>query len=516
MRRTDGEMMHEQRFWVVALLAEMLLVLTPVAQESASATPEDRLAQLFAKWDRPDAPGCSLAVVRDGDVVLQASFGSANLDHEVPNTSQTVFEIGSASKSVVSACIALLLDEGKIAPDDDVRNFIPELSTHETPIRIKHLIRCRSGTWDHWHAMQLAGWMCEPVESPYSEADALHFLAGQTSLPFEPGTKFKYGSGDYFLLGIVIRRVTGKSLAQFARERLFEPLGMTRTYFEVDSTRMVKGRATGYYRDVDDQWRQWTTHGGGIGGWGLKTCVDDLVRWNANFDQSRLPQGEYFDEFLKTGTLLENANVVDGRAGKSYRGLRRVQCTGGMPGFMAAMARFPEKKLTVICLANNSMIQPSKVAENIADLYLFDGPAPQPAEKQPESSDPVELSADQLRDKVGAWRSDYDFIFRVVLENDRLFFVHHFDQKYPMKPISASRFEPVGYPADGNTLAFHRDSPDQPYTLSLEWPAGKERYEAITLFRPTVRGIAGVHRRILQRRKCARPIVFALAKENYG
>ena len=114
------------------------------------------------------------------------------------------------------------------------------MSAFDPPVRVRHMVQCRSGLWEPFHIMPLAGWGNPPVHSPYSEADVLTVLCGQRTLPFEPGTQFHYGSGDYYLLGLIVRRVTGKSLAEFARENLFEPLGMTRTFYEEDPTRVVK------------------------------------------------------------------------------------------------------------------------------------------------------------------------------------------------------------------------------------------------------------------------------------
>jgi hypothetical protein len=158
-----------------------------------------------------------------------------------------------------------------------------------------------------------------------------------------------------------------------------------------------------------------------------------------------------------------------------------------MPGFMAAMARFPERKLAVVCLANNSSIQPRAIAERIADLYLFGGPASAPKEKKPQQTKEVRLSAAQIRDKVGVWQSNYRFVFRVVLENGRLYFVHHSGKKYQLKPLSESRFEPIGYPAPGNVLDFERTAGRRSNVLSLTWPGGKETYKPITLFQPTAK-----------------------------
>ena len=120
-----------------------------------------------------------------------------------------------------------------------------------------------------------------------------------------------YSSGDYFLLGLIVKRVSGQSLAEFARERVFEPLGMSRTFFEEDESRVVEQCAVGHYKRGGDAWHLWRPTAYWAGGGGLKTCVEDLARWDQNFSSNRLPAGKYLDEFFREGTLLGNRSCLD-------------------------------------------------------------------------------------------------------------------------------------------------------------------------------------------------------------
>jgi CubicO group peptidase (beta-lactamase class C family) len=403
-----GRSMNSTMNWLIGfvLLTHSASMANAEAPDKALATQVD---QHFVGCDKPGSPGCAVGIVRGGKLIYSKGFGSANLDFEVANTPRTIFEIASASKSFTCACLALLMDQGKIDPDDDLRKFVPEMHKFDPPVRIKHMVRCRTGLWDQFHVMPLAGWDNLPIESPYSEADLLTVLSGQKKLPFAPGTQFHYGSGDYFLLGLVVKRVTGKSLAEFARENLFEPLGMTRTFYETDPTRVVKNRAVGYYK-VDGAWRQWRVNAYLVGGAGAQTCVEDLVRWDQNFDANRLPKGKHMDAFIREGTLLGNRYVLDVDAYRKevqrpvpnpppgeYRGLKRIQFTGGVWGMTAAMSRFYQQRFTVICLSNNDDISPFSKAREIADLYLAD--VLQPAPTAPYSDEPkefVKLRAEEL------------------------------------------------------------------------------------------------------------------------
>jgi CubicO group peptidase (beta-lactamase class C family) len=458
---------------------------TPAADPRAGPDRAADVDRIFAKWDRSDSPGCAVGIVRGGELIYAKGFGTANLETEVPNTPQTIFEIASASKSFTCACIALLMDQGKIQPEDDLARFVPEMHKFDPPVRVRHMVQCRSGLWEPVHIMPLAGWANLPVHSPFSESDLLTVLCGQRTLPFEPGTRFHYGSGDYYFLGLIVKRVTGKSLAEFARERLFEPLGMTRTHYEEDPTLVVKGRAVGHYRE-QGIWHQWRVNAYLAGGGGVKTCVEDLVRWDRNFDDSRLPRGKYMDEFIREGTLLGNRYVLDADAYRKhvqkgvqnppagrYRGLKRIQFTGGVWGMTAAIARFPEQRFTVICLSNNDEVSPFAKTREIAELYLADAMEPVSATASPadEPADSPELPPDELRNKVGAFRLlDEGRIWEVAIREGDLHVIDPVNKAWRLKPLTATRFRPVGDTPFYKSARFHfrREAPDQPWAMTLE------------------------------------------------
>ncbi len=415
---------------------------SPVSgHEPPTGLPADltaRVDELFAKWNRRDSPGCAVGIVHRGQLIYRKGFGSANLEYQVPSTPQTVFNVMSFSKSLTCTCLAMLMDEGKISPDDDLRKFVPEMHAFNPPIRIQDMVRCRSGLWDQISVPILVGWENAPLQTPHTEADFFSLLTGQKTLPFRPGSQYRYSSGDYFLLGIIVKRISGQSLGEFARKRVFEPLGMTRTFFEEDPTRVVEQRAVGHYKRVGDAWHLWRQTAYFVGGSGLTTCVEDLYRWDQNFAHNRLPGGRYLDEFLREGTLLENRSVLDLDAALAelhpearresppghYRGLRRRQFTGGAWGINAAMSQFPDQEFTIICLSNNDDIESWKMNQRIADLALGDrlrSRAPRPPAPAASELSRVELKEDDLRDKVGSYRvKSTRSIWRITLQDGTL------------------------------------------------------------------------------------------------
>jgi CubicO group peptidase (beta-lactamase class C family) len=497
---------------LIALLIAAAASCRPVfGDEPPAGLPADltaRVDELFAKWNRRDSPGCAVGIVHRGRLIYSKGFGSADLEYQAPNTPQTVFDVMSFSKSLTCACLALLMDEGRISPDDDLRKFMPEMHAFDPPIRIRDMIRCRSGLWDQISLPILVGWEHAPLQYPHTEADFFSLLVGQKTLPFTPGSQYRYSSGDYFLLGLIVKRISGQSLAEFARKRVFEPLGMSRTFFEEDPTRVVEQRAVGHYKRVGDAWHLWRPTAYFVGGAALKTCVEDLYRWDQNFAHNHLPQGKYLDEFLREGTLLGNRSCLDLDAALKennpearrqsppgqYRGLRRRQFTGGAWGMNAAMSQFPDQEFTVICLSNNDDIASWKMNQRIADLALGGQLRPQPSRSPARAASElptVELKEADLRDKVGAYRiKGTGFIWRITLRDGTLQLTDHFHATCPLRPLSATRFDPEGPGFSPTTqLIFSRAAAGTPWSLTSRWDepedAGTRDFEAFEPVDPT-------------------------------
>src|SRR5262245_25872546 len=210
------------------------------AADVAPAEAGARVDAVFAAWTA-DTPGCAVGVSKDGKEVLARAYGSADLEHGIPNGAETVFEAGSVAKQFTAAAILLLAQAGKLKLDDDIKEYLPELPDYGTPITLRHLLHHTSGLRDWDGLVFAAGW---PRGSRrQTQANVLDILSRQKALNFPPGTEHLYNTGAYSLLATVVERVSGKSFAQYTRDSIFEPLRMTRTQWRDDFTRIVKDRA---------------------------------------------------------------------------------------------------------------------------------------------------------------------------------------------------------------------------------------------------------------------------------
>ncbi|MBW3573176.1 MAG: serine hydrolase [Gemmatimonadetes bacterium] len=366
------------------LLAPLALLAAPAA---AQPDPAARVDSIFAAWNMAESPGCAVGVSRNGRTVLSRAYGSANLEHGIPNTPSTVFEAGSVSKQFTAAAIVRLAQQGKLSLDDDVRRYVPEVPDYGTPITLRHLLNHTSGLRDWGSVVQLAGW--PRGTRIHTHAHALDVISRQRSLNFTPGTEYSYSNSGYNLLAIVVDRVSGMSFAEFSRRELFEPLGMTRTEWRDDFTRVVKDRATAYALD-DGAWHLRMPFENVHGNGGLLTTVEDLLRWNQALDS-----GAVAGLGLETRGVLSNGRQIDYALGLvvgEFRGLRQVSHGGATAGYRAYLARYPDTGVSVALLCNAANANPG-LATRTAALFMADrlGPEGGPAPVPPVAVEPAEL-----------------------------------------------------------------------------------------------------------------------------
>ncbi|MFO7260206.1 MAG: serine hydrolase domain-containing protein [bacterium] len=442
----------------------LIAALLPLAAEAHGQPRADlaaRVDSLFAEWDRPGSPGCALGVVQDGRLVYARGYGYANLDHDVPISPKTVFYIASVSKQFTAASIVLLAQQGALSLDDDVRTYIPELPDYGAPITIRHLIHHTSGLRDYLTLMLLAGMRLEDV---HTDEEVLDLVTRQEALNFTPGERHLYSNTGYLLMAEIVRRVSGKSLREFADEHIFRPLGMTSTHFHDDRTMVVRNRAMAYARNEDGSYRldMWTNFDK-VGSGGLLSSVEDLALWDLNAEHHTVGGAALREQMLERG-VLNNGDTLDYAFGLvlgEYRGLRTVSHSGGSMGFRAHHLRFPDERFAVICLCNLGSIDAAGLARRVADIYLEDrfpeppqatrasGPAPRAGDAASPFPAPAEAA---LAEFAGRYHSDeLRVTYTLAVERGRLVLHGRNAPPATLQAIGPDRFR-----ADGVALRFVR------------------------------------------------------------
>jgi hypothetical protein len=217
--------------------------------------------------------------------------------------------------------------------------------------------------------MPLAG---RRLEDTASDEEILAIIARQRRLNFRPGDQFQYSNSGYFLLGLIVSRVTGRSLREFAEETFFRPLGMADTRFHDDRTRIVPRRATGYV-PRQGGYGIFATLFDRVGDGGLLSTIDDLAKWDRNF-YDRAVGGEAMIRLAQTpGRLNDGTDArlwIWALPPRSFAACQRVAHGGIYNGFRAELLRFPTRPLSVACLCNLYNIDASRLAQDVADIFL--------------------------------------------------------------------------------------------------------------------------------------------------
>lgn len=351
--------------------------------------------RVFERFQRQGSPGFALAIVEKGKIVYQKGYGYANLEHNIPIEPSTVFYIGSVSKQFVTACILLLQEAGKIGLNDDVRIYVPELPDYGPTLTIRHLIHHTSGIRDYLELWSLAG---NDYLDHVPKQAVMELICRQKELNFEPGEKHLYSNSCYFLLGLIVERISGQSLREFAQERIFTPLRMTHTHFHDNTNDLVPLRASGYQQRTDGRFENLIQRFDLVGSGGMYSNVQDLFLWDQNFYKNVLGSGsQSLLDTMRSDGLLNNGEscgyafaVVNGK----YRGLKTVGHSGALGGYRSYYVQFPDQQTAIILLSNLASGNPSQKAEAVADIILAGyfkqtAPAQTPTKQNTTGTDPI-------------------------------------------------------------------------------------------------------------------------------
>jgi CubicO group peptidase (beta-lactamase class C family) len=360
----------------------------------------ERAFEKAAKANPMPAPGCAVGVSLNGQSVFEKAFGLAEMEHNIPNTPQTVFESGSVAKQFTAAALVMLEQDGKLKIDDPVKKYIPELPDYGKPVTIRHILTHTAGLRDWGSVMALTG--AGRGDRVVTQPIALDVIYKQKALDFEPGAEYSYSNSGYQLAAEIVERVSGKKFGEFVGERIFKPLGMTNSSWRDDYRRLVPGRAQGYSKSGPNApWMLNMPIMNVIGNGGMLTTVGDWLKWNAALDAKTF--GEPFVAALETQGVLNDGRKISYALGLdvgSYKGIKEIAHSGGTAGYQTYLARFPEKKLSVAALCNGAPPFSGDIVYSVVDEIF--GPFPVPA-AQPEAA---KIAEEQLKKYVGTWRNE--------------------------------------------------------------------------------------------------------------
>lgn len=428
---------------------------------------------IFSEWNKPDVPGCALGIIKDGKLIYSKGYGIADLEHDVAITPSSVFGIGSITKHFVAFSILLLEEKGKLSIDDNIQKYLSDFPEYDAKITIRHLLYHTDGIRDYGSLKYFKG--ISGLNHTDSD-EAYELIKKQKGLNCVPGKEFVYGNSGHFLLVRIVEKASGQSFRLFTQEHIFGPLGMKSTFFKDNNTDLIKNRAYSYsIKNGEKGYNNIINRNVHVGGGGLRTTIEDLVKWDQNFYTNKLGKGEQLiiQKMHKEGQLNngESTGRPLGLQIRNYKGLKVVGSAGSGFGYKAQLMRFPDENFSVIILANRGDANPTKMAYQVADILLkstFQSDSNKAKIKKDSLANANSLKEFTLKQLTG----DYEVVpgraVEVSIKNGMLHVFQKWDKAaYPVVNTIGNTYEIPNYSAMQLAFSDLEDSFTQKIKISL-------------------------------------------------
>jgi CubicO group peptidase (beta-lactamase class C family) len=414
--------------------------------EPGATTPEGKVDQAAAQLYK-DTPGAVVGVIKGGKLAFVKAYGAADLTYGMPFTPETPTNIGSSSKQFTGFALALLASRGKLSLDDDVRKHIPELKDFGKKITVRHLLSHTTGYREFINTLIIEG--RQVLEGDYIAPDeAIKVINRQPTLQNEPGAEFNYNNSAFSLASMVVARVTGRPFAEWMREEVFLPLGMTKTWVRADPGQIIPGRSIGYiageggFREVRDLH---ASQGAG----GINTTPGDVAKWFRNFKTGELGGQAVIKEMTTSFVLNDGkpSNYGYGMFLDSTRGLRRWQHGGNDVAHSSTFVYYPDLDAGYVVFSNYQGV-PGNIANVVADAF-FGKNMTAPQRTTASATAAIEVPAATLQRYAGKYEMTTlgGLLVTVELQGGQLRLQVPGQPALPLRPTSMTSFEVVGAPA---------------------------------------------------------------------
>jgi D-alanyl-D-alanine carboxypeptidase len=370
--------------WAVLYSSTFIALLSgtgTLAQTASTLPPELRqkidqdVSNVLTKTGVPSA---SVAIVKGGQIAYLQAYGDARLDPRIPARPEMRYSIGSISKQFTATAILLLQEQGKLALDDKVSKFIPEL-TRANEVSIRQLLSHTSGYQDYWPQDYVPPFMLQPIT-----ANRILDLWARKPLDFDPGTKWQYSNTNFVIAGVIVEKASGMPLLNFLHQYIFDPLGM-KSVTNTDQEKLGDSDPTGYMRYALGPLRPAPKEGKGwlFAAGELAMTASDLAKWDLSIINRTVLKPSSYKEF-ETEVLLKNGAGTEYGLGVdvTLESDRRVLGHGGeVSGFTSHNTVFPEDGIAIVVLTNQDAVAaPAQIARDVTPL-LFAANDPETTKK---------------------------------------------------------------------------------------------------------------------------------------
>ncbi len=328
---------------------------------------EKKLDSLLEAKFKPNRPGAVAMIAKDGKIIYQKAYGSANLELDIPMSTYHVFKIGSITKQFTAVSILMLLEQGKLTLEDDITMYLPDYPTHGQKITIHNLLTHTSGI-KNYTAMQTLGSITKKDLTP---KQLINFFKNEP-VNFNPGEQYKYNNSGYVILGYIIESITKQSYQSFVEQHIFNPLHMSSSYYG-SSKRIIKNRASGYHGKKSDYINAFylsltLPYSAGS----LMSSTEDLLKWQ-NALKNNVLLKEATKEKAFTNYKLKNNTPINYGYGwgiKHINNLKTFEHGGSIPGFKSMAIYVPNIDTYIVILTNCDCNSPTKITSNIAEEVI--------------------------------------------------------------------------------------------------------------------------------------------------
>ena len=377
---------------------------------------------------QPNAPGASVLIAKDGKAIYKKAVGMANLELNVPLSTDHVFEIGSITKQFTAVSILMLEEQGKIKVEDNITKYIPDYPTHGKTITIHHLLNHTSGIKSYTSMENFI----KNARTDMTPTQLIDVFKNEP-MDFDLGEKFLYNNSGYILLGHIIEVVSEQSYAEFVQDHIFSKLGMKSSYYG-SMKKIIKNRAYGYQDRngfVNADYLSLTLP---YAAGSIMSTVDDLLIWQNAISANKLIKRSSLEKAIN-GSMLNNGEKIPygyGWSQGSVNGSDTYEHSGGIFGYVTNGIFLPNENIYVIALSNCDCSNVGVISKKIAAMAI--------GKPFPSTKDAITLSNDKLKKWTGAYEFPDGAIRHITVENDKIYSQREGSTKLEIYPMSESKF----------------------------------------------------------------------------
>ena len=430
----------------------LLRVAEPVATD-----PEGKVDQRLAAYDGDTTPGAAVSVWRDGKTLFSKTYGMANLTYGIAFEEDTRTNIGSTSKQFTAFALMLLVDQGKVSLDDDVRLHIPELPDLGETVTVRNLVTHTSGYREFLNLLILSGRRLDHGDF-IDRAELIEIVQRQPALQNSPGAEWNYNNTAFGLVAVIVERISEQDFPDFMKEHVFEPLGMHDTEVRRSPEHMVLNRAEGYTPDPKGGYVEKGDLGGAIGAGGIYSTLGDLQLWVENMADPHLGNRDIFRQMMTPFVLNdgEETGYGFGLFIDQQNDLKRIHHGGSDVAHRSMLVYYPDLNAGVTAQSNHANFN-ARMAFDIAEFFFEELQSDEEPESLTDSFDPASYDPESFDEMVGQYALDEApaFILTFSREDSTLYTQATGQQQLEIRPTSDSTFVLVAVEA---SLTFHRNA----------------------------------------------------------